>query len=58
MQVVTTVMYQRAVAVSPLSLTVPYLAFTPVLLLLTSYLINGELPNRSGTLGHRSSSAR
>lgn len=27
--------YQRALAVSPMSLTVPYLAFTPVLLLVT-----------------------
>lgn len=48
LKVVTSAMYQRAVSVSPLSLTVPYLAFTPVLLLITAYVINGELPNPQG----------
>src|SRR5215471_5748650 len=37
-------LYYRAVQVSPLSLTIPFLAFTPVFLLLTGNLILGELP--------------
>lgn len=41
----------RALKTSPLSLTVPMLAFTPLFLLLTSPLILGELPSFSGLIG-------
>ncbi|EFJ35177.1 hypothetical protein SELMODRAFT_438472 [Selaginella moellendorffii] len=44
-------MYQRALHVSPLSVTVPYLAFTPVLLVFTSYVIINELPSSQGLMG-------
>jgi drug/metabolite transporter (DMT)-like permease len=37
-------LYYRAVQVSPLSLTIPFLAFTPVFLLLTGNVILGEIP--------------
>jgi len=37
-------LYYRAVQVSPLSLTIPFLAFTPVFLLLTGHVILGERP--------------
>jgi drug/metabolite transporter (DMT)-like permease len=37
-------LYYRAIQISPLSLTIPFLAFTPVFLLLTGNLILGELP--------------
>ncbi|GLI68989.1 hypothetical protein VaNZ11_013525 [Volvox africanus] len=44
-------MYQRAIQVSPLSLTIPYLAFTPAILIATAYVFLGELPSPSGLLG-------
>lgn len=44
-------MYQRALHVSPLSVTVPYLAFTPVLLLFTGYIVVHESPSSQGLLG-------
>ncbi|GLJ45203.1 hypothetical protein SUGI_0951480 [Cryptomeria japonica] len=44
-------MYQRALQVSPMSVTIPYLAFTPVLLVFTSYFLMNELPSARGLLG-------
>ncbi|PNW85424.1 hypothetical protein CHLRE_03g185800v5 [Chlamydomonas reinhardtii] len=44
-------MYQRAVCMSPLSLTIPYLAFTPAILIVTAYIFLGELPGSSGVAG-------
>jgi drug/metabolite transporter (DMT)-like permease len=44
-------MYMQAIRVSPLSLTIPYLAFTPVFMLATGYLVLDETPNRWGILG-------
>ena len=41
----------RAVQVSPLSLTVPYLAITPVFSLFTSWIILGEFPSPVGVVG-------
>jgi len=38
------VLYNRAVQIAPLSLTIPFLAFTPVFLLGTGYIILGENP--------------
>lgn len=44
-------LYMRAIQVSPLSLTVPYLAFTPVFMLCTGYLFLGEIPPPRGIAG-------
>lgn len=44
-------LYMRAIQVSPLSLTVPYLAFTPVFMLCTGYLFLGEIPSPRGIAG-------
>lgn len=41
----------KAEAISPLSLTVPYLSFTPVFLILTSWLLLKEMPNTYGIIG-------
>ncbi len=49
--VVATILSYRALAVSDLSLCLPMLAFTPVFLLLTSFLILGETPSCFGLLG-------
>lgn len=44
-------LYQRALHLSPLSVTVPYLAFTPVLLVFTSFIMMHEEPSYQGLLG-------
>ena len=45
------VLYMKAIKISPLSLTIPYLAFTPAFMILSGGLILGELPNHWGVLG-------
>lgn len=49
--VLANVMYLTAVKISPLSLTIPYLAFTPALLLVSAWVILGELPSALGVAG-------
>ncbi len=44
-------LYIRAIQISPLSLTVPYLAFTPVFMIGTGWLVLGELPDAWGIGG-------
>lgn len=45
------IFYIKAIRISPLSLTMPFLTLTPVFLLLTSFLILGEFPTIYGLLG-------
>lgn len=51
LEVAATLLYMYALRVSPLSLTLPFLSFTPVFLILTGLLILGELPSPAGTAG-------
>lgn len=44
-------LYMRALKLSPLSLSLPFLAFTPVFMILTGRLILGEALTTSGVLG-------
>lgn len=44
-------MYMRAIKISPLSLTIPYLAFTPTFLIGTGYIFLNELPDWWGAGG-------
>jgi len=44
-------LYMKAIKVSPLSLTLPFLSLTPVFLIGTSYIILGERPDKSGFIG-------
>ncbi len=44
-------LHMRAIQISPLSLTLPYLAFTPVFIFFTGYLILGEIPSGWGVFG-------
>ena len=44
-------LYMRALKLSPLSLSLPFLAFTPVFMILTGHLILGETIGLSGVLG-------
>ena len=48
---VALVLYMKAIKISPLSLTIPYLAFTPAFMILSGSLILGEMPNQWGILG-------
>lgn len=50
-EVLAIILYVRAIKHSPLSLTLPFLALTPVFLIATSFLILGEWPDRSGIAG-------
>jgi len=44
-------LYLKAITISPMSLVTPFVAFTPVFLLLTSYIILGETVSLGGALG-------
>jgi drug/metabolite transporter (DMT)-like permease len=44
-------MYMKAIRISPLSLTVPYLAFTPVFIVGTGWLFLNEIPDGWGIFG-------
>ncbi len=44
-------LYVKALNLSPLSLTIPFLAFTPLFLIFTSNLMLGELPSKLGIFG-------
>jgi len=45
------ILYVRAIQISPLSLTIPFMAFSPVFLLVVAYVILGEKPSPAGLLG-------
>ena len=45
------IMYLRAIKSSPLSLTLPFLAFTPIFVIINSWLILGEQISQIGLLG-------
>jgi len=51
LNVVTTILYMKAIKYSDLSITVPMVTFTPLFLLTTSPLIVGEFPNLFGLIG-------
>jgi drug/metabolite transporter (DMT)-like permease len=51
LEVTALLCYMRAIKVSPLSLTVPFLAFTPAFVILTGYLFLGEVLTPRGILG-------
>ena len=48
---IATILFYRALASTDLSLCAPMLAFTPVFLIVTSFLILGELPSPGGAVG-------
>ncbi|MDG6251684.1 EamA family transporter, partial [Methanocalculus sp.] len=49
--IIATILLYRALTKSDLCLCIPMLAFTPVFLLVTSFLILGEVPTPAGALG-------
>lgn len=44
-------LYMKAIKLSPLSLCIPFLAFTPVFMILTGFLVLEEIPNSWGIFG-------
>ncbi len=51
LDIIAVLLYIRAIKVSPLSLTLPFLSLTPVFLIGTSYIILGERPGKFGFIG-------
>lgn len=51
LNVITTILYMKAIQHSDLSITVPFVAFTPLFMLITSPIIIGEFPNVWGFAG-------
>jgi len=49
--VVGTTIHVKALSLSPLSLTMPFLAFTPLFMLVPSWIVLGETPGAFGLLG-------
>jgi drug/metabolite transporter (DMT)-like permease len=49
--IIATILFYRALSTTDLSLCTPMLAFTPVFLILTSFLILGEIPSFAGMVG-------
>lgn len=45
------ILYLHAIKISPISLTVPFLAFTPVFMILTGFFVLGETINLWGGIG-------
>jgi drug/metabolite transporter (DMT)-like permease len=50
-ELVSYLLYIRAIKISPLSLTIPFLSLTPVFLIFVSFFILGELPDAVGVIG-------
>jgi len=51
LEILAFMLYIKALRVSPLSLTIPFLAFTPVFLVGSSYAIAGEAVSAQGAVG-------
>jgi drug/metabolite transporter (DMT)-like permease len=51
LEIVAVILYMKALQISPISLTVPFLSLTPVFSIAASLLILGEVPGTSGALG-------
>ena len=51
LEIAAIIRYVKAIKISPLSLTIPFLAVSPVFIILIAFLILGEVPDRSGLLG-------
>ncbi|MEE9504902.1 MAG: DMT family transporter, partial [Thermodesulfobacteriota bacterium] len=51
LEIIALILYIKAIKHSPLSLAIPFISFTPVFLLLTSFLMLKEQPDTSGISG-------
>lgn len=51
LDVTAILLYVKAISLSPLSLTIPFIALTPVFVIITAFVMLGELPDVSGLTG-------
>lgn len=51
LEIISLVLYIKAIRLSPLSLTIPFLALSPVFIMFIAFAFLGELPDRSGIIG-------
>ncbi len=51
LEIAAIILYVRALRLSPLSMTLPFLSFTPLFLIIVSYIILGEKVSYSGMMG-------
>lgn len=51
LEITATILYMKGIKLSPISLTVPFLSFTPVFIIFTGYLLLGEKISSTGALG-------
>ncbi len=51
LDVTAIILYVKAISLSPLSLTIPFMALSPVFVIITAFVILGELPDISGLTG-------
>lgn len=51
LEITAILLYIKAIKISPLSLTIPFLSLTPVFLIFTSFLMLKEVPSLSGAIG-------
>ena len=51
LEIIALILYIKAIKHSPLSLAIPFISFTPVFLILTSFLMLKEQPDASGLSG-------
>ncbi|MCC6543743.1 MAG: EamA family transporter [Nitrospirae bacterium] len=51
LDVTAIILYIKAISLSPLSLTIPFIALSPVFVIITAFVVLGELPDISGLIG-------
>jgi uncharacterized membrane protein len=51
LEIISLVLYIKAIKLSPLSLTVPFLAMSPVFIIFIAFAFLGEVPDRGGVIG-------
>lgn len=51
LEITALILYVKAIRISPLSLTIPFMAFSPLFIILTAFIVLGEMPDRSGIIG-------
>lgn len=51
LEIAALILYVKAIKLSPLSLTIPYMALSPVFIIIIAFSLLGELPDKSGFAG-------
>ncbi|MDD5223960.1 MAG: DMT family transporter [bacterium] len=51
LEITAVILYMRGIQISPLSLSIPFFALTPVFMIGVAYVLLGEVPDRSGVAG-------